>query len=255
MKIRLSGTGTSQGVPVIACDCKVCKSTDPKDKRWRSSAIIEWENHRYVIDTGPDFRMQMLEANVKFIDGIFYTHEHADHTAGIDDIRPLYFIKKEPIPIYAHPRVLKDLEKRFSYIFTNVNHYPGAPRVKAFSPKAYRSYFIGGKEIIPLIVKHGPLEIYAYKIDRMAYITDAKAIPDKTKSFIKDLDLLIINALHHKEHKMHLNLKEALELIKELKPKQAVLTHISHRMGLYDEIQARLPENVFLGYDGMEINI
>jgi phosphoribosyl 1,2-cyclic phosphate phosphodiesterase len=255
MKIRLTGTGTSQGVPVIACKCKVCKSTDLKDKRLRTSAIFEWGEHRYVIDTGPDFRQQMLNADVDHIDGIFYTHEHADHTAGLDDIRPLYFINKKPIPIFAHERVLKDLKKRFSYIFTNVNRYPGAPEVKAYTPKPYRSYFIGGKEIIPLLVNHGPLEIYAYKIDKTAYITDAKTIPDKTMELIYDLDLLIINALHHKPHKMHMNLKESLALIEELKPKKAVLIHISHHMGLHVDVEKQLPKNVYLGFDGMTFNI
>jgi len=253
MKIRLLGTGTSQGVPVIACECKVCKSTNSKDKRLRTSALIEWEDNRYIIDTGPDFRQQMLLAEVKSINGIFYTHEHADHTAGLDDIRPLYFKNKKPIPIYGHPRVLEELKKRYEYIFTNVNRYPGAPKVMPFAPKAYRSYFIGGKEVIPLIIHHGSLEIYGYKIDQMAYITDAKTLPDETKNLIKDLDLLIINALHHKPHKMHMNLEESLSLIKELNPKKAILIHISHHMGLYDEINRILPPNVLLGYDGMEI--
>ena len=255
MKIRLTGTGTSQGVPVIGCDCKVCKSTNPKDNRLRTSAIIQWDQSTYVIDTGPDFRQQMLQAGVQSINGIFYTHEHADHTAGLDDIRPLYFRNKKPIPIYAHPRVLTNLEKRFDYIFTNVNRYPGAPKVAAFSPKAYRSYFIDGKEITPILVNHGPLEIYAYKVDNMAYITDAKSLPEQTKDLIKDLDLLIINALHHKPHKMHMNLKESLELINELNPKKAILIHISHHMGLYEEVSAKLPSNVILGYDGMEIEL
>ncbi len=255
MKIRLTGTGTSQGVPVIACDCKVCKSKDPKDKRLRTSAIIEWDNLKYVIDTGPDFRQQMLQADIHSLDGIFYTHEHADHTAGIDDIRPLYFKMKRPIPIYAHPRVIEDLKKRYEYIFTNVNRYPGAPQVLPFSPKAYRSYFIGGKEIIPLLVKHGPLDIYGYKIDKMAYITDAKSLPPKTKELINNLDLLIINSLHRKKHKMHLNLEESLALIDELKPKRAILIHISHYMGLHSEINPQLPDNVELGYDGLEIEV
>ncbi len=255
MKIRLTGTGTSQGVPVIGCECKVCKSQDPKDKRLRTSALLEWDNFTYVIDTGPDFRQQMLAAKVKSINGIFYTHEHADHTAGIDDIRPLYFKNKNPIPVYGHPRVLKDLSKRYEYIFTNVNRYPGAPEVFPFSPKAYRSYFIGGKEITPLLIQHGPLEIYAYKIDNMAYITDAKNIPEKTKTFIKELDLLIINALQHKKHKMHMTLEESLNLIAEVKPKKAILIHMSHYMGLHKEIESLLPENVSLGYDGMEIFI
>ncbi len=255
MEIKLLGTGTSQGVPVIGCQCKVCQSQNLKDNRLRTSALLKWDKFTFVIDTGTDFRQQMLREKVEKLDGIFYTHEHADHTAGLDDIRPLYFRRKSPIPVYAQERVIDDLEKRFQYIFTKVNRYPGAPEVSPFTPKAYRSYFIGGKEITPFIVMHGTLPIYAYKVDRMAYITDAKTIPQKSIDLIKEIDLLIINALHHKEHKMHLNLKESLEIIEIIKPRKAVLTHISHHMGLYEEINKQLPDNVFLGYDGMRLQV
>ncbi len=255
MKITLLGTGTSQGVPVIACDCEVCKSTNLKDKRLRSSILLQWSDLNYVIDTGPDFRQQMLRANVNKINGIFYTHEHADHTAGLDDIRPLYFINKKPIPIYGQERVINDLKIRFNYIFTNVNRYPGAPEVTAFTPKPYRSYFIGGIEVIPLEVLHGNLPIYGYKFGNMAYITDAKTIPDKTVALIKDIDLLIINALHHKAHKTHMNLKESLKVIEKINPKKAILTHISHHMGFHDDINETLPDNVSLGYDGMSLHL
>ncbi len=255
MKITLLGTGTSQGVPVIGCHCKVCQSDNFKDKRLRTAAMIEWEQHRLIIDCGPDFRMQMLRAGVDFIDGICFTHEHADHTAGLDDIRPLYFRQKKPIPIYGLPRVLDDLQRRFSYIFTQKNRYPGAPRVAEHPLQPHHTFKIGDQVIETLPVMHGSLPILGYKIHNFAYITDAKTIPESTYKALQNLDLLVINALHHKEHKTHLNLKEALELIAHLKPKQAVLTHVSHYMGLYDEVSKNLPNNVQLGYDGLILNI
>ena len=255
MKITLLGTGTSQGVPVIGCQCEVCRSTNPKDKRFRTSAMIEWDNYRFIIDCGPDFRMQMLRQQIDRIDGIFFTHEHSDHTAGLDDIRPLYFRQDKPVPIYGLPRVIDNLEKRFNYIFTDENRYPGAPRVAVNYLEPYQPINIGGKILEPLSVLHGQLPILGYKIGNFAYITDAKTLPEPTINSLKFIDLLIINSLHHTPHNTHLNLKETLELIKIIQPKQAILTHISHYMGLYDEVIRQLPANVKLGYDGMVFKI
>jgi len=256
MKITLNGTGTSQGVPVIACSCKVCQSNDQKDRRLRTSAMIEWNKQRLIIDCGPDFRTQMLKAQVQHIDAILFTHEHADHTAGLDDIRPLYFKQNKAVPIYALERVLNNLQKRFDYIFTDQNRYPGAPEVKPHRIKAEDIFSIKGLKIQAIDVRHGDLPILGYIFDeKIAYITDAKTLPEKTVKALRGINLLIINALHHKPHKMHLNLKESLNLIKQIQPEQAVLTHISHYMGLYSEIQPELPENVILGYDGLEITI
>ncbi len=255
MEITLLGTGTSQGVPVIACQCPVCQSENPKNNRLRTSALIEWEGHRLVIDCGPDFRQQMLNAKVDKIDAICFTHEHADHTAGLDDIRPLYFKQKKPVPIYGLPRVLDDLKRRFNYIFTEKKRYPGAPRVSVNYLQPHQTFTLGGQTIEALPVLHGDLPILGYKLNNFAYITDAKTFPDSTLAALKNLDLLIINALHHKEHKTHLNLQESLELIKILKPKKAVLIHISHYMGLYDEVAPKLPDNVLLGYDGLVLNV
>ncbi len=254
MKITFLGTGTSQGVPVIASDCPVCQSEDPKDKRLRTSAMIEWEQYRYIIDCGPDFRMQMLRENVHHIDGILFTHEHADHTAGLDDIRPLYFKQKQPIPIYALPRVIENLKIRFDYIFKEENRYPGAPRVDEHALEPYQKISLGNKLVEPLAVNHGPLPILGYKIGNMAYITDAKTLPQKTVDALKNIDILIINALHHKPHKMHMNLEESLTMIDKIKPKKAFLTHISHYMGKYIDIVPQLPENVFMAYDGLIID-
>ena len=253
MKITFLGTGTSQGVPVIGCRCKVCRSDNPKDQRLRSALMISFDDKRIIIDTGPDFRMQMLREKVNKIDAILYTHEHADHTAGLDDIRPLYFRVNKPIPIYAQSRVLDDLRQRFDYIFTEKNRYPGAPEVAPHTIIPYQSFHIGGKEITPIKILHGNLPITAYRIEDVAYITDAKYIPDESIKHLQNLEVLIINALHHKPHKMHLNLTEALAIIERLQPKKAILTHISHHMGFYDDVSKKLPENVYLAYDGMEI--
>jgi len=255
MKITLLGTGTSQGVPVIACDCRVCQSKDKKDKRLRTAAMIEWDHHRLIIDCGPDFRMQMLREHVKKIDAILFTHEHADHTAGLDDIRPLYFRQKKPVPIYGLLRLIEDLKKRFDYIFTEENRYPGAPRVIVNILEPHQTFKIGNQIIEALPVLHGQLPILGYKMDNFAYITDAKTLPDSTLEKLKNIDLLVINALHHKVHKTHLNLTEALDLIEKIHPKKTVLTHISHYMGLHKEIEKTLPENVFLGYDGLKIEV
>jgi len=253
MKITLLGTGTSQGVPVIACDCKVCQSDDKKDKRLRTAVMIEWNEHRLIIDCGPDFRTQMLRENVKKTDGILFTHEHADHTAGLDDIRPLYFKQNKPVPIYGLPRVIEDLKKRFDYIFTEENRYPGAPRVAENMLEPHQIFKLGNQSIEALPVMHGQLPILGYRIANFAYITDAKTLPESTLQKLKNIDLLVINALHHKVHKTHLNLKEALDVVNIIQPKKTILTHISHHMGLYKEIANSLPDNVFLGYDGMKI--
>ena len=215
--------------------------------------MLSYDDKRIIIDSGPDFRMQMLRKKIDKIDAILYTHEHADHTAGLDDIRPLYFRLKKPLPIYAQSRVLADLRQRFDYIFTEQNRYPGAPEVDPHTLVHYQSFSIGNKEITPLKILHGNLPITAYRIEDIAYITDAKYILDESIKHLQNLEVLIINALHHKPHKMHLNLTEALAIIEQLQPKKAILTHISHHMGFYDEMSKKLPKNVYLAYDGMEI--
>ena len=256
MKVTLLGTGTSQGVPVIGCHCEVCRSKNPKDKRFRTSAMFEWNDKRFIIDCGPDFRMQMLREEIDRINGIFFTHEHSDHTAGLDDIRPLYFRQDDrPVPIYGLSRVIDDLEKRFNYIFTNENRYPGAPRVAANRLEPHQKIKIGDKTMEALPVLHGTLPILGYKFENVAYITDAKTLPDSTINALKNIDLLIVNSLHHTLHNTHFNLEEALVAIKIIQPKQAVLTHISHHMGLYDKVSRLLPSNVTLGYDGLVIKL
>ena len=253
MKITFLGTGTSQGIPVINCSHPVCLSTDKRDKRLRVSILIEWDDYTYVIDCGPDFRYQMLRANVRQIDGILFTHEHADHVAGLDDIRP-YCFQMGKVPIYAQQRVLDNLTERFAYIFETENKYPGAPSVK--KNKVDEEVFqLHDFEVQPIKVMHGKLPILGYRFKDFAYLTDVKTISSKEKGKLKNLKVLVISALRMEPHKTHLTLDDALEIIKELNPEKAYLTHISHKLGFHAEVEKALPRNIFLAYDELEIKM
>lgn len=254
MKVYFLGTGTSQGIPVIGSNHPVCKSTDIKDKRLRVSVWISWENYSFVIDCGPDFRQQMLSSNCQKVEAILFTHEHSDHTAGLDDIRPFNF-KQGKIPIYAHQRVLDNIKKRFEYVFETVNKYPGAPSVETIQVINNQPFPLGNKMVIPIDVMHGNLQVFGYRIDDFAYLTDVKTIEKSEIEKLKNLKVLVINALREEPHDMHFNLKEALDFITLVQPKTTYLTHISHIMGFHEEVQKRLPENVFLAYDNLEITI
>lgn len=254
MKVYFLGTGTSQGIPVIGSNHPVCKSTDFKDKRLRVSVWVSWENYSFVIDCGPDFRQQMLSSNCQKVEGILFTHEHSDHTAGIDDIRPFNF-KQGKIPIYAHQRVIDNIKRRFEYVFETVNKYPGAPSVETIEVINNQPFPLGNKMVIPIDVMHGNLQVFGYRIDDFAYLTDVKTIEKSEIEKLKNVKVLVINALREEPHDMHFNLKEALDFITLVQPKTAYLTHISHIMGFHEEVQKRLPENVFLAYDNLEITI
>ena len=254
MKVYFLGTGTSQGIPVIGSDHPVCKSTDPKDKRLRVSVWVSWSGHSFVIDCGPDFRQQMLVSNCRSIDGILYTHEHSDHTAGMDDIRP-YNFKQGPMPIFAHQRVIQNLAKRFDYIFETENKYPGAPTVNPVEVVNNVPFALGDKMAVPINVFHGSLQVFGYRIDDFAYLTDVKTIEEPELEKLKNLKVLVVNALREEPHNTHFNLQEALDFINLVKPERAYLTHISHILGFHEEVQKRLPENVFLAYDNLEITI
>ena len=254
MKVTFLGTGTSQGIPVIGCDHSVCHSSDSKDKRLRTSVLIEWENSRYVIDCGPDFRQQMLVNEVQQIDGIFFTHEHADHTAGLDDIRPFFF-KQGKIPIYAHKRVLEQLKKRFDYIFTDKNRYPGAPAVSPFKIINNKDLMLNGVLINPINAYHGNLQVFGYRFNNFAYLTDIKIIAQEEINKLKNLDVLVVNALRHKAHHSHFNFEEALAFIDKVKPMRAYLTHISHLLGFHAKVEKSLPDNVFLAFDNLQISL
>ena len=251
MKITFLGTGTSQGIPVIGSNHEVCLSTDWRDKRLRSSVLIEWEDYTYVIDCGPDFRQQLLKANVQNIDGILFTHFHADHTAGLDDIRPFSQMNGQ-VPFYADWMVIENLKERFNYIFTSKNRYLGAPRVVLKEIKN-EPFQLGNMEITPIEVLHGKLKIFGYRFNDFAYLTDAKDVTNKEKEKLQKLDVLVINALRIEEHPTHLNLQQALDFIKEINPKRAYLTHISHKLGFHAKVSKTLPKNVFMAYDNLEL--
>ncbi len=252
LKVTFLGTGTSQGIPIIGSDHPVCKSNNPKDKRLRSSVLINWSDSNFLIDCGPDFRMQMLNTNCNKIDAIIYTHEHSDHVAGLDDIRPFFF-KQGKIPIYAHERVINELKRRFYYIFDDNYNYPGSPKVE---PNIIFSEFkINNKKIIPINAFHRDLQVYGYRFEKFAYLTDVKTIKNKEINKLDNLEVLVINALRIEEHYSHFNLEQALDFINIVKPKKAYLTHISHMLGFHDDVQKLLPKNIFLAYDGLEITI
>jgi len=253
MKLTFLGTGTSKGIPVIGSKNKVCLSTDIRDKRLRTSVLISWSDCNYIIDCGPDFRMQMLTANVTKIDGILYTHEHSDHTAGLDDIRP-YTQRYGDLPIYASKRVLEDLKIRFAYIFETKNKYPSAPSV-IINTIDTETFQLKDMEVLPINIIHGKLPIFGYRFNKLAYLTDVSFISEQEKSKLNNLEVLVINALQIKEHPTHYNLEKALNLIAELKPKRAYITHISHKLGFHAEVEKLLPKNVFLAYDGLEVII
>lgn len=254
MNIYFLGTGTSQGIPIIGSTHPVCKSTDYKDKRLRVSLWISWEDHSYVIDCGPDFRQQMLASDCQKVDGILFTHEHSDHTAGLDDIRPFNFRQGE-MPIYAHERVIENLKKRFDYVFETENRYPGAPSVKTIEVINNVPFVLADKTVTPINALHGDLQVFGYRIDNFAYLTDVKTVAPEEVEKLKNLDVLVLNALRIDPHNTHFNLQEALDFITLVKPKKTYLTHISHLLGFHEEVQKQLPENVFLAYDNLTITL
>lgn len=254
MKVYFLGTGTSQGIPVIGSQHPVCLSDDLKDKRLRVSVWIHWDDHSFVIDCGPDFRQQMLISKCPKIDGILYTHEHADHTAGLDDIRPFNF-KQGAIAIYAHERVIKNLKRRFDYVFETEDRYPGAPSVTAIEVLPDVDFAVGNKMAIPINVWHGNLQVFGYRIGDFAYLTDVKTIETKEIEKLKGIKVLVVNALREAPHHSHFNLQEALDFITMVQPEKTYLTHISHHFGFHEEVQNKLPKNVYLAYDNLEISI
>ena len=253
MKITLLGTGTSQGVPIIGSDHPVCKSEDSRDKRLRVSVLLEWDDKSYVVDCGPDFRQQMLANDVSKIDGILFTHEHNDHVIGLDDVRPFYF-RQGNISVYAHQRVMKELKKRFEYIFAIEDKYPGAPTLDEYQITE-APFHLGKKKVIPINVYHGKLQVFGFRIEDMAYVTDAKYIADEELEKLKGVKVLILNALRKKEHNTHLNLEQAVDVARKVGAEQTYFTHISHHMGFHAEVEKELPDNIHLGYDNMKIEI
>jgi phosphoribosyl 1,2-cyclic phosphate phosphodiesterase len=251
-KLTFLGSGTSQGVPVIACSCPTCVSQDPKDQRLRASVFLEFPELSIAIDAGPDFRQQMLRAKVKHLDAILLTHEHKDHIAGLDDIRAFNYQRQADFPVYCTPKVEMALKREFYYAF-EANPYPGVPRFE-INHIDKGSVQIGALAFEAIEVWHHKMQVLGFRFGKLAYITDAKTISPEEKEKLQGLDTLIINALHEFPHPSHFNLTEALELIEEIKPKKSYLTHISHLFGPHMEVSAKLPEHVFLAYDGLQLH-
>ncbi len=254
MKLTFLGTGTSTGVPQLMCDCEVCRSTDPRDKRLRCSGLIETDGGNILIDCGPDFREQMLRFHSgKGLDALIITHHHYDHVGGTDDLRP-YCKGKKAFPVYCNEQTEEDMRRRMPYSF--VDHpYPGVPSYDLHVVRPYTPFKVCGIEITPLLVNHYLLEILAFRIGKLGYVTDAKTIPTDTKKALKGIDTLVINALRHNEHISHMTLQDALAVIAEIHPRVAYLTHVSHDMGLTSTIEPILPPGVFLANDGSAIEI
>lgn len=247
------GTGTSQGVPVIACDCVVCKSSDLKDKRLRTSVYVEYQGLKVVVDTGPDFRQQMLAQNIQKVDAVLFTHEHKDHIAGLDDIRAFNFKWEMDMPVYAERRVQDALKREFHYVFSDYK-YPGIPQLALEDIVEGTTLNVNGVEIEPLRGMHYKLPVFGFRFGDLVYLTDMNSIAEEEKQKMKDADILVVNALRKEMHVSHFNLEEALALIEELKPKRAFLTHLSHLFGKHEEEQKRLPDNVEIAYDGLRLN-
>lgn len=253
MKITVLGSGTSQGVPVIGCSCPVCRSLDFRDKRLRVSIHLEVDNQSLIIDSGPDFRQQVLRERITHLDALIFTHEHKDHTAGMDDIRSFNFLQKQDIPIYARESVIEQLKREFEYVFSE-NKYPGVPQVNAI-PVTNVPFQINGVEISPIEALHHKLPVFGYRIKDFTYLTDIKTISESEKEKIKGSKVLLLDALQKEDHLSHLTLSEALALAEEIGAEMTYLTHISHRMGIHQNINSELPDNVQLAYDGLKIEL
>ena len=247
------GTGTSQGVPMIGCTCLVCTSKNPRDKRLRSSIMVEDDSSRIVIDSGPDFRQQMLRENVHSLDGVLFTHEHKDHVAGLDDVRAFNYLQKKSMDIFATLRVQEALRREFHYIFSG-DTYPGIPRITLHTID-HKLFFASVFKVQPIPVTHLNLSVLGFRIGDFSYITDANFISEDSKRLLKDSKILVLNVLRREKHASHFNLEEAIELVEELNPQKAYFTHISHQLGLHNEVDDELPSNIRCAYDGLKIEI
>jgi phosphoribosyl 1,2-cyclic phosphate phosphodiesterase len=254
--LTLLGTGTSTGVPIILCDCHVCTSPDPRDRRLRSSALLQTDRATILIDTSPDLRQQMLRARPSRMDGIVFTHAHADHTAGLDELRRFNIVQKERLPVWATPETAHELEDRFGYAFAHTyTFFGGKPDLDLHTFAVSDTLTIAGETLIPIPLNHGRLPIVGFRYQGLAYITDVKTIPADSLPLLQDLDVLVLTALRQTEHPAHMNLAEALAAVAQLRPRRAILTHVAHDLGRYSAIAPTLPAGVELAIDGMTIDI
>lgn len=252
MTVTFLGTGTSQGVPVIACECDVCRSIDYRDKRTRSSIHFDVDGVSIVVDTGPDFRQQMLRERIKHLNAVLFTHEHKDHTAGLDDIRAYNYFQKKDIPIYAHRRVITRLEQEYDYVFAE-QKYPGVPQVEAIEI-TNSSFLVDEQLVTPIEVLHYQLPVFGFRIGDFSYITDANMIPDAEFQKLKGTKYLVLNALRREAHISHFTLDEAIKVAQQVGAEKTYLTHISHQMGKHRDVEKELPPNVELAFDGLRVH-
>jgi phosphoribosyl 1,2-cyclic phosphate phosphodiesterase len=253
MQITFLGTGTSGGVPLIGCQCRVCKSSDPRDKRLRTSILVQANDLTIAVDCGPDFRQQMLREDVRHLDAILMTHQHKDHTGGLDDIRSFNFINKKPVDIYCDFPTELGIKEQYSYAFTETD-YPYLPKMN-FIRIDNEEFNIRGLKVIPVEVMHATMPVLGFRFGDFTYITDAKTISPAEREKIRGTKVLVVNALRRENHYSHFTIDEALELVNDIKPERAYFTHMSHQFGLHEEVEKTLPPNVLVGYDGLKIHI
>ena len=252
MQITFLGTGTSTGIPVIACNCEVCHSKNKKNRRTRASLLVQYNGRNIIIDTAPELRLQCLACSVTHLDALLFTHTHADHVRGLDDIRVFNMLQDHSIPCYGNRQSIHEIRSQFSYIFAETQEGGGKPKIDLF--EVDQPFELFGRTIVPLAVKHGIIDVLGFRIDNFAYITDASEVPKATIDTIQNLDTLVINALRHKPHVTHLSLDEALDIVRQAAPRQTFLTHLSHKID-HDAVQKSLPQNVNLAYDSLSLGI
>ena len=255
MRITFFGTGTSFGVPVIGCHCQVCRSTDPRDRRFRTSALIEAEGQNILIDAGPDFRSQMLRSGTEHLDAILLTHHHKDHTGGLDDVRALNFLERRSLPIFCEQYVQKSLKMEYSYAFDSAKIYPGSPRFQLETVSPDKPFAVNGVEVVPVRAFHGRLPILGFRIGKIGYVTDASSIPDEEFEKLLGVEVFVVNCVSHRPHPSHFGLDQALEVIERVGAKKSFITHISHALPKYEDFAATLPEGVFPAHDMLSVEV
>jgi phosphoribosyl 1,2-cyclic phosphate phosphodiesterase len=252
LKITFLGSGTSGGVPMIGCECEVCSSPDKKDKRLRASILVQSAKTTLVVDTGPDFRYQMLRQKVKHLDGVVFTHPHKDHLAGLDDVKAYNFHAKKPMNLYADSLTEEALRRDFYYAFTDTK-YPGIPEL-VLNTITLEPFVVGDIPIVPILVWHLKMPVMGFRFGKFTYITDANRIDENEKEKIRGSEVMVLNALRKQKHISHFTLNEAIDMVAELKVPKAYFTHISHQLGRHEDIEAELPDGIHLAYDGLELD-